>query len=90
MGTLGGAVGEVALSHSVNSYGWRQTMFFCAVFAFALAILGFIFLRNLPNNKDSIDNCKKIDDSSFIDDLKTMLTSSQIWISIFTVDLCTV
>ena len=58
-------------------------MFFCAVFAFALAILGFIFLRNLPNSKDSIDNCNKIDESSFIDDLKTMLTSSQIWINIF-------
>jgi MFS family permease len=92
MGTLGGAIGEVFLSHSVKLYGWRDTMLICSICAFIIAAIAWVLLKKLHKTSKKITQSIAIDPSqyapnnpktTFLSDLKLMLVNAQIWINIF-------
>lgn len=46
LGMLGGVVGESVMARFVTHFGWRDTFFGCALFAFLLSILAAFFVRD--------------------------------------------
>ncbi len=48
LGLLGGAFGESGLVNWVNKFGWRETLYGCAIFGLFLSILMWLVIRDRP------------------------------------------
>lgn len=79
-GMLGGALGEIALAPCVTHFGWRHTLFTFALIAVVLAILSWLFIRDMPSRPGKI-NLSSERQSSMMQDLFAVLKLPQAWIN---------
>ena len=55
-GVLGGVVGESVMARFVTHYGWRETLFGCAIFAFTLSCLAAFLVRDPVRMTTAVEN----------------------------------
>ena len=56
LGMLGGVVGESVMARFVTHYGWRETLFGCAIFAFTLSCLAAFLVRDPVRITTAVEN----------------------------------
>jgi len=75
-GMLGGAMGAEGLAFSVEAFGWRTTMLFCAVGGIVFAMLAFFIVKEKEQSNES-----RFEQVSVITKLKRVVSLPQVWIN---------
>ena len=73
LAALGAMGGELPLAYFVNHYGWRDVIFFLAMFGFVLTVLTFIFVER---NAEMPAPPKK---QHLLEDMREIFRSGQTW-----------
>jgi len=73
---LGAVGGEAPLAYLVSLHGWRETIVYCAIPGFALAVLIFFAVKD----KKSAHTPSPLNSGSVLLQLKTILSSKQTWL----------
>ena len=81
LGMFGGALGDMLLSESVETYGWRYTIFYCTISAIFLFFLILFFVKDKPKEEKTKQESCKIKLSKRELYFKTIFSSKAIWLS---------
>lgn len=81
LGTIGAMFGEVAMSHLVESLGWRPTIFVAAALGVALAIVIALFVRDGTKEAQELDTRDVIGFADVFRALLYLLKHRQIWLN---------
>ncbi|MCF6767732.1 MFS transporter [Thiotrichales bacterium 19S11-10] len=78
LGMFGGALGDILLSESISHYGWRYSVFLCALFSVILLLLIIFFVKDKP--KDTPTETYKDDDNNTLY-FGSIFKSKNLWFS---------
>lgn len=76
---FGGALGESYLGYCVGGLGWRNSLFYSAIFAFFLAVLAIIFIKPRPKIEIEVDEKSSINIKMFRLQFAAVAKKSQSW-----------
>ena len=77
MGMLGGALGDLLLSHSVKAYGWRTTLWLTAIAGFLLLFIALLFLCDSSRPQNVVSRRPKFQ----LLQLGSLLKRPQMWLN---------
>ena len=77
IGMMGAVIGEGPMSHMVNRWGFRPTMFIISLISFGICVLILLVVRNQPKEFHAEEESWK---PSFWLSLKTVFKSKPVWV----------
>jgi MFS family permease len=83
LGMVGAAVGDVMISHGIQSIGWRSSMWIIGDILFILGIIFFIFLRDKPDSSIESQTSNPASKIKTCDGFKVIACNPQTWLNGF-------
>lgn len=76
LGCLGAVSGQIPVSHAVDYFGWRNTLYALAIFGFVLGVFVWFIIRERQPRKDYLHLPEQL---SILQGLKHVLKTPQSW-----------